>query len=370
MNTDLNISILPGSGEPIVEQLHQQFTWFIASGRLKPGDNLPAVRQLARQLSINLHTVRSAYQRLEKDGLVRIHQGSRTQVLILDSSRVMQLAGRNRTYTIGVIVPSLSNPFYHAFLQGVEEVVDQENLMLFVCDVHEDSDRYLRYFAQLSARNVDGIIVASFNLRPGMQQPVSSIPVVNADWPGCLGPVVNFDLENAAYQAVRHLLEHGHHRIAEITYSGSTANVIAMDAGYARALQEGGLALDESLIVRVPGFDIPSGQSAAHMLLGRGVSPTAVFTIADMLALGVMKTLRKAGFRIPDQVALASLDDIPLADLVAPGLTTVSLPVRKLGVESMQMLRILIEGKQPSPKQVTLSARLVIRQSCGCLPFQ
>jgi len=113
------ITIDPDSGEPLVEQLRRQFTWQIAAGQLKPGDRLPSVRDLAQRLSINLHTVRSAYRRLEADGLVRTRQGSGTRVLQLDLQRLVELAGRSRSGTIGVILPGLSNPFYHSFLQGV-----------------------------------------------------------------------------------------------------------------------------------------------------------------------------------------------------------------------------------------------------------
>jgi DNA-binding LacI/PurR family transcriptional regulator len=361
------ITVDPSLGEPLVEQLHRQFTWLIASGQFKPGERLPSVRKLAGQLSINLHTVRSAYRRLEDDGLVRTRQGSGSQVLEFAPLRLMELAGRKRTYTIGVILPGLSNPFYHAFLQGVEEVINQEQLMLFVCDSHEDPGLSLRYFAQLSARNVDGILFISNNLWASLGQPTSaSLPVVNVDTPGCAGPVLNFDLEEAGYQAVRHLLWHGHRRIGQISFSERSANVLPVEAGYARALAEAGVAMDESLIIRVAGFDMLHGESGAQKLLALSQPPTAIFAIADTLALGAMQALRKAGVTVPEQMALAGVDDIPLADLVVPGLTTVSLPARQSGIQAMRMLQNLIEGKKLAAQQITLPVRLVIRQSCGC----
>lgn len=350
-----------------MEQLHRQFTWQIASGQLKPGDMLPPIRGLARQLSINMHTIRSAYQLLQVDGLVQTRQGSGTQVLELDPGRLVELAGRTRTYTIGVILPALSDPFYHTFLEGVEEVINQEQLMLFVCNAHEDPDEYLRYFAQLLARSVDGIIIASYGLPESSGKPSgSSLPVVNIDWPGSTGPAVNIDLEDAGYQAVRHLLSHAHRRVGLITYSGKSANVLAAEAGYSRALEEAGIELDESLVMRVPGFDMRSGELGAQQLLALSEPPSAVFTVADMLSLGVLKALRQAGWHIPGEMALASLGDIPLADLVVPGLTTVSLPARRLGVQAMRMLQDLIEGRHLATRQIILPAELVVRQSCGC----
>jgi DNA-binding LacI/PurR family transcriptional regulator len=361
------ISLDPRLGEQLSEQLHRQITWLIASGQLKPGDSLPSVRKHAKQLGINMHTVRSAYLLLEADGLVRTRQGSGTQVLTLDPMRMMQLAGKTRTYTIGVILPGMANPFYHTFLEGVEEVISSEQLLLFVCDARESPERYLRYFAQLAARNVDGIIIASFDIRDMLaKKHAVFLPIVTVDSPGCNGPVVNFDLENAGYQAVRHLVEHGHRRIGLVTYFEESANVIPLTGGYSCALLEAGVAKDESLVARVPGFDMAAGELGARQLLALGEPPTAIFTIADTLALGVLKALKANGRQVPEEMALASVDDIAIAELVVPALTTVSLPVRQLGLEAMQMLQNLIDGKKLPVEQIILPAELVIRQSCGC----
>jgi DNA-binding LacI/PurR family transcriptional regulator len=369
MKETKQISIASPSGEPLVEQLHRQFTWQIASGQRKPGDLLPSIRKLAHQLSINMHTVRSAYQRLKSDGLVQTRQGAGTQVLEFDPRNLMEFAGRTRSYTIGVILPGISNPFYHSFLEGVEEGISRERLLLFVCDAHEDPQEFVRYFTQLSARNVDGIIIASFDIHQYLGlEPFPNLPLLTVDWPGCVGPAVNFDLEQAGYQAVNHLLKHGHVRIGLVTFVEDRANVLKMNAGYARALQEVGIALDESLIARVPGFDIICGELGARQLMVLENPPKAIFSIADTLTLGVLKGLKKSGLLVPEQVALASLNDISVAGLVNPGLTTVALPAMQVGLEAMKMLLQLIEGNSLEEEQITLPTELVIRESCGCQP--
>lgn len=355
------------SRELLVEQLRRQLTWQIAAGQLKPGDRLPSVRKLARQLAINLHTVRNAYQRLEADGLVRTRQGSGTRVLQLDLQRLAELAGRSRSYTIGVILPGLSNPFYHSFLQGVEQTIRSDQMLLFVCDAHEDPQMFFRYFAQLTARNVDGIIVASIDpqiLLGGEHSP--DLPVVWVDWPGCRGPVVNLDLEGAAYLAVHHLLGHAHRRVGLITFEGDSANVADMNAGYHRALREAGISPDESLISRQPDFLMPSGERGARQLMALQEPPTAIFAVADMLTLGALRGLKEDGWQVPQQVALASLNDIAIAELVNPPLTTVALPAHQLGLEAAKMLLVLMKGQPLLQPQVTLPVELVIRQSCGC----
>lgn len=365
--TALLIDLDPESGEPLAEQIRRQITWRIAAGQLKPGDYLPTVRDLARQLSINLHTVRSAYQRLQGDGLVTTRQGSGTRVLPVDLRRLVDQAGRVRSYTIGVILPGLANPFYHSFLQGVEQAIQRDQMLLFVCDTHDDPQEFLRYFAQLSARNVDGIIAASFDPQSLLGgKPSPSLPVVVVDWPGCQGTVVNFDLERAAYLAVRHLLEHAHRRVGMITFQEDRANVTAMYTGYRRALQEAGIPIDEALIARMSDFLMPSGELGVQQLLANREPPTAIFTIADTLALGALRALKKGGWQVPQQVAIASLNDIVFAELVNPPLTTVALPAHQLGLEAGKILLDLMGGKPPAQPQITLPVELVIRQSCGC----
>ena len=369
MKTNPHIFISIPSGEPLVEQLHRQFTWQIASGQWKPGDRLPPIRQLARQLSINMHTVRSAYLRLESDGLVQARRGAGTRVLDFDPRNLMDSTSHNPSYTIGVILPGLSNPFYHALLQGVEEEIGRTRLLLFVCDAHDDPQEFIRYFTQLSARNVDGIIAASFDMHQHLgPEPFPNLPLVTVDWPGCAGSAVNFDLVQAGCLAVHHLLEHGHKRIGLVTFMEDRANVMQMNAGYARALAEAGIALDGSLIARVAGFDMGCGEVGAQQLMALENPPTAIFSIADTLTLGVLKMLKSIGVRVPEGAALTSLNDISVAGLVNPGLTTVALPARQMGLAAMKMLQELMEGKTPQVQQVSLPVELVIRESCGCQP--
>ena len=361
------ILISPQSEEPLASQVHRQLTWLISSSQYKPGDRLPSIRQLSRQLGIHMLTVRSAYLRLERDGLVQTRQGAGTYVLPINPGALMDLAGRSRSYTVGVILPGMSSLFYHDFLEGVEQGISHENLLLIVCNAHEDPQEFLRDFTQLSARNVDGIIVASFDMHPILgTKSTKGLPLVTVDWPDSSGPVVNFDLEDAAWQVVHHLLNHSYQRIGMITFSEESANVVQMQAGYFRALQESGIAVDPALVVRVPGWDIKNGEVGARMLLDSENPPRAIFTVADAMALGVIKYLRSKGKRVPQDLAIASLDDISLASLVEPGLTTVSLPARELGLVAINMLIRLIAGERLEAESITLPTKLVIRASCGC----
>lgn len=366
------ININPHLDTTLAQQLTQQFTWLIATGQLKPDEMLPSVRQVAHQLQINLHTVRSAYLKLAADGLVEIHQGKGTRILPYETQRMAKIANEVRSHTIGVIIPSFTNPFYHPFLQGIESITHQNQTMLFICLTHDDPEEVQRSYAQLAAKNVDGLILASHDDSPFLQpqkrsgiQQTQMLPLVAVDWPESTGYAVLLDLENAGYQATRHLLEHGYRRVGLITYALELPNIRPVNQGYRRALHESGLMADECFIARVHGFDTSAGAEGTRTLLAQKDPPTAIFAITDLLAIGAMHTAKQAGLRIPQDLAIVGFNNIPMAAWVSPPLTTVNAPAYQMGQKAMKMLHSLVAGKRPRRKQIHLPTRLVIRQSCG-----
>lgn len=357
------------SGTPLIQQLKNEFTWLIVTGKLLPSDRLPSVRKLSKQLSININTVRSAYQLLERDCLVETRQGVGTIVQQLNISRIVDNATRSRSNTIGVILPGLSNPFYHSFLQGIEEITAHDQTMILVCDAHENPEEAFRFYIKLIAKGVDGIICASLPLAKFVNDAgfgSNIFPLITADWPDEQVNTVQIDLENAAYQAASHLSEHGYKHIALITLAADLSNTLPLHRGYKHALLDAGMPESAELIVRVPGFKMEDGQKAVSQILNLDPKPDAIIAIADMLALGAIKEFKQRGYRIPQDFAIIGVDDISLSGLVEPRLTTVSLPSRQLGTEAMKMLQNMIYGKKLEQDKVVLPTQLVIRESCGC----
>jgi DNA-binding LacI/PurR family transcriptional regulator len=361
-----SLSVNPEQGMTLAHQIKLQLAWLIASGRLPPGDRLPPVRDMAQRLSVNLHTVRSAYRLLADEGLVAMRPGSGTHVLDPGPQRLRPATGPLRTHTVGVILPNLTNPFYHAFLRGIEEKTAEDHALLFVCCSHESRGLAMRYFAQLAAKHVDGIILAAHDPAPYLADNSGPLPLVSVDWPGAACASVLLDLEGAGYQATQHLAEHGHRRIGLITFAHEAANVALINQGYRRALAEASLEVEPELIAAVPGFDAASGAAGARHLLSLRRPPSAVFAIADTLALGALGALKQAGRRVPQDVALAGFNDIDLAAQVEPPLTTVAAPAQRLGVEAMQLLHAQLAGQGRPKRAVKLPTHLVVRQSCGC----
>jgi DNA-binding LacI/PurR family transcriptional regulator len=367
-----HITIDPNSGTDLDQQIKQQLAWLIATRQLRPGQFLPSIRVLSRHLAINLHTVRSAYQKLEADGLVVTRHGLGTMVTAYEPVRMARLAAAQRTHTVGVLIPSIDNPFYQPFIQGIEAVANRSRTLLFLCMTKDDPGETIRYYNQLAARHVDGLILASQGssiFLPSdpeqLEQSLLAFPVVSADWPGSPGYSVELDLEGSGYLATRHLLEHGHRRVGMITVAASLPNIEPLHTGYHRALQEAGLESDPQMMVGVQGFDLADGEAGARRLLTLQTPPTAIFAIADLLALGALRYLKRAGLRVPQDMALAGFNDSPMADMVDPPLTTVAAPAYQMGQEAMKMLQELMAGKRPQRQRVLLPASLVVRASCG-----
>jgi DNA-binding LacI/PurR family transcriptional regulator len=354
-------------------QLKRQLIWLIASDQLKAGEKLPSVRQLANHLGINLHTVRAAYRKLEADGLVATRHGSGTVVLKYDPIRLSQGVARVRTYTIGVLVPRLSNPFYPAFLQGVENIARQHHSLLFICNTDDDPPTGKAYLDLLIAKQVDGLIVAPCGLKldwepnpTGLDQAISPIPMVYVDRPEETGYAVLLDSEWAGYSATNHLVKHGHSRIGLISCYLDTPTVRQCYQGYVQALELAGLSSPPELIATASAFTVSAGYESAQSLLDSRNPPTAIFAAGDLLAIGAMQAAKERGLNIPDDVALVGYNDLDLANLIEPPLTTVAAPIYELGVVSMQMLQQLIDEEPVERQRIILPTQLVIRRTCGC----
>jgi len=366
MSNELPIRVDPTASIPLANQLSQQLAWLIGSGQLAENDELPPVRELAEQLGINLHTVRAAYHQLSGDGLLSIRRGRRATVLRYDRTKARASAADVPSFAIGVIIPEFT-PFYAPMLRAIEAAAADRPAMVFICNAHEDPKTALTYLDRLVARQVDGVIVAAALLEPDVALPPAGRPgVVFVDAPDSPSPGVEFDLEGSQFTAARHLIEHHHQRIGYLTPPLSMLNVASKHVGYQKALESADLTLDPELVVEVPDFDIRSGEAGANHLLDLVDPPTAIAAATDDLALGAFHAITSRGLRIPHDIALVGNDNIDLAAIIRPALTTVSLPTAEAGRLAVAMLDDLIAGTQPDPTRVVLDTELVVRESCGC----
>jgi LacI family transcriptional regulator len=309
---------------------------------------------------------------------VRPSVRARVQQVIQDNRYTPRAAARSlasrRTNVVGLLIPRsaatiFSDPFFPHVIQGITETCSNRGyfLLLSMVTVEREQDFYERV---LRGRHVDGLIMMSSDI----DDPILPLlirddsPLVLVGRHPYLADVSSADVDNrdGAVQAVRHLIELGHRRIATIT--GPLYMVAAMDRrdGYKQALAEAAIPIRPDLIVESD-FTQAGAYGAMHQVLQLAERPTAVFTGSDVMAAGALRALHEVGLRVPEDMALVSFDDLPLASILTPPLTTVHQPLNELGAAAADLLLDRLEQPddhhQPSHKR--LATHLVVRQSSG-----
>lgn len=275
-----------------------------------------------------------------------------------------------KTHRIGLVLGEgqkrlSADAFLPTFLQGVTASVHRRGYLL-VLQMAEDVPSHEAYVQLIREQQVDGLILSG----PRSDDPLlielaeDRFPLIlHGRLQECVLPCVDVDNLAGGYQATTHLIGLGHRRIgfvsnAPLSYSGTQDRF----AGYRQALAEHDIPLEKEL-VRTAAFLPETGQAAMEELLGLPQRPTAVFVASDVVALGAMSAIQKAGLTIPDDVAIVGFDDIFLAAHTQPALTTVRVPAYGLGWTAAEVLISVIEGDEVS--SVTLETELVVRDSCG-----
>jgi LacI family transcriptional regulator len=274
-----------------------------------------------------------------------------------------------KTKMIASIIPDITNPFYPAFQRGIQSVTNQKNYDLIIYDTDEKEENEKRSLKSLEQANVDGAIISLFHhgiddLKPLIEQ---GIPVVYW-WGGPVEKNLAIDLifvDNVAMAktAVSYLIEKGHTRIGMIAGLENTPPRQDRIRGFREALREHNLALEETLI-QDGDFTETGGYQGMKKLLRLDPRPTAVFASNDLMALGAMLAMREENLRIPEDVALIGLDDIPAAKLVHPSLTTMTQMQEDIGRIAAEMIFERIEGTAPDKSRlIEMPYKLIERES-------
>ncbi len=274
-----------------------------------------------------------------------------------------------RTNAIGLIIPEtvsrlFTDPFFPQLIQGIADVCNQRGYYLMLTLMTAATNRNGFYRRILHSGQLDGVIVASAQLNdpivPRLRESHQPCVLVSRhpDYPDI--PWVDVDNVAGARSMVSYLIGLGHRRIGTIT--GPLGAISAQDrlAGYRQALEQAGLPYDETLVVEGD-YTEAGGYNAMEQLLR--TEPTAVFAASDVMAVGAMKALAQAGLRVPDDVSVAGYDDIPMAALVSPPLTTVRQSVVELGRVAAETLISLLDNPDVSVSSQLLSTCLVVRES-------
>ncbi|HEY8344338.1 MAG TPA: LacI family DNA-binding transcriptional regulator [Bacillota bacterium] len=275
--------------------------------------------------------------------------------------------------TIGLILPSIDNPFYPAIARGVEDVAKANGYNVFLCNSDRDQNKEMEYIDSLIQKQVDGYIFAAPIVEETgiLQITATGRPavVVNKEINGDLIDEVWIDYVCGSYDLVKYLIKLGHRRIVHIQGPPGLKRSGDRLAGYLQAMKEHGLLVDNGLI-RHGDFNYQSGYTQTLALFEeKGPKPTAIFAANDLMALGVVAAIQDLGFKVPDDISVAGFDDIALASYVRPKLTTVYQPNYEVGKMAMEILSARISQKKDVGKiRITMETSLVIRNSTAAPP--
>ncbi len=280
---------------------------------------------------------------------------------------------RQRTDIIGVMLAEVTNPFYEAIVKGIEAAASAEGLSVAYFNTDEDLNGHRRVITSaLDGSKVDGLIVVGSHLgdKSTLLEIAGrglAISLIERSFADPIIPCVVSDNFGGATMAVEHLLGLGHERIGLIAGNLHYQTAIDRLDGYKSTLARHGLQYEDELIA-YGDFRYKTGREAMKQLLALAKRPTAVFACNDMMAIGAMQAIGEAGLSIPRDIAVIGYDDIALAGVVFPQLTTIRQPLFEMGslaaqglIERMRMTDIA----NFKPFKHSLPVELIVRGSCG-----
>ncbi|SFS53006.1 LacI family DNA-binding transcriptional regulator [Paenibacillus sp. BC26] len=275
-----------------------------------------------------------------------------------------------KTYTLGLLIPDISNPFFAEIARAVEDQGDVHGYSLVICSTDNKDERVERYLTLLGQKSVDGIIIGtgmdSGELLDLLLKKSIPLAVIAREMPGHdLATVVVDDYEGGR-MAARHLLGLGHTRMAVLAEHRKVISSRERIRGFQDEVVEAGLQLPEYM-VKMNGRDLVNdGRRSASELLRYADRPTAVFCCNDLLAIGALQAAKEMGVRVPEELSIVGFDNTILATVTDPPLTTVSQPTEQMGQLVVDLVLSKNDAAKPGePKRVMLKPELVVRQSTG-----
>jgi DNA-binding LacI/PurR family transcriptional regulator len=280
-------------------------------------------------------------------------------------SQVGRALSKRVIAVVGVLVPDMTDPVFMPMVQGIESVASKYGFAVMLSNSDRMPARELQFGDLMAQFGVSGAVVVGGGRQNDRELAarLGAIPTVVVARPAANGifPSAAIDHCTAARLAVEHLLDLGHRRIGTVRGDPTSEAGTERLRGYREALRLAGVESDPALVVG-RSFDLANGIGATSALLDLAEPPTAIFYASDEMALGGLRAIKDRGLRIPADLSVASVNDIPFAATSDPPLTTVRMPAREMGMLGMQMLSDLIDRREPV-RDVVLSVELVVRQS-------
>ncbi|MEY9211841.1 LacI family DNA-binding transcriptional regulator [Thermobifida halotolerans] len=328
-----------------------------------------SIREVAREAGVSVATVSNVLNRPE---IVASRTRNRVQAAIEALGYVPNLAARQlsngSSTAVGIVLFDVRNPFLAGVARGAEDFLYGVGQTAVLCNTDVDADREQRYLDMLAQQRAQGVLVTPAALTgewlDGLRdRGLRAVLFHNStDYPHICSVAV--DDVGGGELAATHLLARGHRHIACVTGPSDMRQSIDRLEGCHRAVARAGLPADSVEVVEVGAFTLDQGRRAGERILTSATSATAVFCANDLLALGVMQVVTRAGLRVPEDLAVVGYDDIDAAATAGVPLTTVHVDGHELGRAAARLL--VDEVTNPNEhrhRRLLFSPRLVERAS-------
>jgi LacI family transcriptional regulator len=272
----------------------------------------------------------------------------------------------NRSFTVGVLVPDITNPLFPPILRGIEDRLSQSGYTTLIVNTDNDGERERAALETMRARHVDGFITATARLEErvlsGFSLSGSPIVLVNRGLEDGSLPMVGVDDRAGSRLAVEHVHALGHRRVAHIAGPQQTSTGHQRYLGFRDAVAALGLDAEAALVQFADAFTEPAGARACRALFDARIDFTALVAANDLLALGCYDAIAEHELRCPEDVSVVGFNDIPFLDRLQPPLTSVRVPQRDIGVAAADLLLECL-ADPTCDRQVWLDPELVVRGS-------
>ena len=329
--------------------------------------NIRDVAKLAGVAPITVSRVINGAGSVTEDTCQRV-QHAIDQLHYVPNSLARSLRSR-QSHTIALIVSDITNPFWTTIARGVEDTAAENDYRTILCNTDENPAKETNYLNLLVERRVDGAIIAPATREKKRLVLLTQLQVpcvlIDRRVDGFKADRVYGDSRTGARQLIDHLVDLGHRRIALINGPKTISSAQDRAAGYREALEAHGLAVEDDLIFQGD-FKQESGRRLTQQILVRDQRPTAIFAANNFIALGVLQALQEAGLRVPEEMALVCIDDVPYLSAIDPLLTVAAQPAYEMGEAAARLLvERLTTYRTGKAREVILPTQLIIRRSCG-----
>ncbi|WP_224722392.1 LacI family DNA-binding transcriptional regulator [Paenibacillus vietnamensis] len=329
--------------------------------------NVSTIYDVAKEAGVSIATVsnvingKGKVSKKKREEIFRVMERLQYRPSVIASA----LMGK-KTFTIGLLIPDVSNPFFSEIARSVEDLAHSEGYSVIVCSTDNKDDRIEKYIRLLEQKSVDGILIGTGVenadvLRHLAEKSLSIVMIAREAATMPVHSVLTDDFKGGAL-AAEHLIDRGHRRIAVLSENLKVSSSFERVRGFRFTLFEAGITLDESHIVSCDS-SIRDGKRAAAALIHGDNRPSAIFCCNDLLAVGALQAAKDARVKVPEQLSIIGFDGTILSTVTNPELTTIAQPINQMVKLAFDLLIHKVENADEIKQRIVMQPELIIRES-------